>query len=78
MNDILALLDKWNQEDEYQKIIDCLEGMSDTQGLDYTLTGHLARAYNNIADLDKPESRGQLERAEELLRSVAADRKSVV
>ena len=73
MNDILALLDKWNQEDEYQKIIDCLEGMSDTQGLDYTLTGHLARAYNNIADLDKPESRGQLERAEELLRSVAAE-----
>ncbi len=71
MDDFLALLDQWNQEDEYQKIIDCLETLSNTQTLDYTLTCQLARAYNNIADLDKPEAEAQLERAEELLRSVA-------
>ena len=73
MNDLLSLLDKWNQEDKYQKIIDCLETLSNTQTLDYTLTGHLARAYNNIADLDKPEGKSQLERAEQLLRSVAEE-----
>ena len=68
MDDFLALLDQWNQEDEYQKIIDCLETLSNTQTLDYTLTCQLARAYNNIADLDKPEAEAQLERAEELVR----------
>ena len=68
MDDFLSLLNKWNQEDEYQKIIDCLEKLSNTQKLDYTLTCQLARAYNNIADLDKPEAKGQLKRAEELLR----------
>ena len=73
MNDFLSLLNKWNQEDEYQKIIDCLEKLSNTQELDYTLTCQLARAYNNIADLDKPEAKGQLKRAEELLRSVEAE-----
>jgi tetratricopeptide (TPR) repeat protein len=71
MNDILSLLDKWHQDDEYQKIIDCLEELSNTQKLDYDLTCQLARAYNNIADLDREEGRSQLERAEELLRSVA-------
>ena len=71
MNDFLSLLNKWNQDNEYQKIIDCLEKLSNTQKLDYTLTCQLARAYNNIADLDKEESKSQLERAEELLRSVA-------
>ena len=73
MDDFLSLLNKWNQEDEYQKIIDCLEKLSNTQKLDYTLTCQLARAYNNIADLDKPEAKGQLKRAEELLRSVEAE-----
>ncbi len=71
MDDFLTLLNKWNQEENYQKIIDCLETLSNTQKLDYTLTCQLARAYNNIADLDKEESKSQLERAEALLRSVA-------
>ena len=71
MDDFLTLLNKWNQEENYQKIIDCLEKLSNTQKLDYTLTCQLARAYNNIADLDKEEGKSQLERAEELLRSVA-------
>lgn len=73
MNDFLSLLDKWHQENEYQKIIDCLETLSNTQTLDYALTCRLARAYNNIADLDEPEAKTQLVRAEELLRSVAAE-----
>ena len=73
MDDFLALLEKWNQEDQYQKVIECLETLSNTQKLDYTLTCQLARAYNNLADLDKPEGRGQLERAEALLRSVEAE-----
>ena len=73
MDDFLSLLNKWNQDNEYQKIIDCLEKLSNTQKLDYTLTCQLARAYNNIADLDKPEAKGQLKRAEELLRSVEAE-----
>ena len=70
MNDFLSLLEKWNREDQYQKIIECLETLRNTQTLDYTLTCQLARAYNNIADLDKPEAKGQLKRAEELLLSV--------
>ena len=71
MDDFLSRLNKWNQDNEYQKIIDCLETLSNTQTLDYILTCQLARAYNNIADPDKEEGKSQLERAEELLRSVA-------
>ena len=73
MNDLLSLLNEWNQEDEYQKIIDCLEELSSTRTLDYDLTCHLARAYNNIADPEKEEGRSQLKRAEELLQSVEAE-----
>ena len=73
MNDFLSLLNKWSQEENYQKIIDCLETLSNTQRLDYTLTCQLARAYNNLADLDQPEAKAQLARAEELLRSVEAE-----
>ena len=73
MDDLLSLLDQWNQEEAYQSIIDTLEERSRTQPLDYALTCQLARAYNNVADLDQPEFRSQLERAEELLRSVAED-----
>ena len=71
MNDLLSTLEQWHQDSEYQKVIDRLEELSHTQKLDYALTCQLARAYNNIADLDKEEGRSQLERAEELLRSVA-------
>ena len=55
MDDFLSLLNKWNQDNEYQKIIDCLETLSNTQTLDYILTCQLARAYHNIADPDKEE-----------------------
>ena len=73
MNDLLSTLEQWHQDSEYQKIIDRLEELSHIQKLDYDLTCQLARAYNNIADLDKPEAKGQLKRAEELLRSVETE-----
>ena len=73
MSEWLSQLDQWHEENAYQKIIDCLESRSKTQALDYGLTCQLARAYNNLADLDQPEGRAQLARAEELLRSVEAE-----
>ena len=73
MDDLLSRLEQWHQEDEYQKIIDCLETLSHTQALDYTLTCQLARAYNNIANSESEEFTAQLKRAEELLRSVEAE-----
>lgn len=73
MDDLLSRLEQWHQEDEYQKIIDCLETLAHTQALDYTLTCQLARAYNNIANSESEEFTVQLKRAEELLRSVEAE-----
>ena len=73
MDDFLSLLNKWNQEDEYQKIIDRLEELSHIQKLDYDLTCQLARAYNNIANIESEEFTPQLKRAEELLRSVETE-----
>ena len=73
MDDLLSRLEQWHQEDEDQKIIDCLETLSHTQALDYTLTCQLARAYNNIANSESEEFTAQLKRAEELLRSVEAE-----
>ena len=55
MSEWLSQLEQWHEENAYQKIIDCLESRSKTQALDYGLTCQLARAYNNLADLDQPE-----------------------
>lgn len=73
MNDFLSRLEQWHQDNEYQKIIDCLEGLRSTQTLDYNLTCQLARAYNNIADPDQKGCQSQLKKAEELLRSVEVE-----
>ena len=73
MNDFLSRLDQWHQDNEYQKIIDCLEDLRSTQTLDYDLTCQLARAYNNIADPDQEDCQSQLKKAEELLRSVEVE-----
>ena len=73
MSEWLSQLEQWHEENAYQKIIDCLESRSKTQALDYGLTCQLARAYNNLADLDQPEAKAQLARAEELLRSVSEE-----
>lgn len=67
MNDLSERLKQWHQEEEHQNIIDCLEERSKTQGLDYTLTCLLARAYNNLAQNGDEERLG---RAIELLLSV--------
>ena len=72
MNDLLSTLEQWHQDSEYQKVIDRLEELSHTQKLDYALTCQLARAYNNIANIESEEFTPQLKRAEELLRSVEA------
>ena len=73
MNDMLSLLDQWNENSEYQRIIDYLENLSNTQRLDYILTCHLARACNNLADPQKEDCQALLQRAEALLRSVAGE-----
>ena len=73
MNDLLSTLENWHQDSEYQKIIDRLEELSNTQKLDYDLTCQLARAYNNIANIESEEFTPQLKRAEELLRSVETE-----
>ena len=73
MSEWLSQLEQWYEENAYQKIIDCLESRSKTQALDYGLTCQLARAYNNLADLDQPEAKAQLARAEELLRLVSEE-----
>lgn len=73
MNDLLSTLENWHQDSEYQKIIDRLEELSHTQKLDYDLTCQLARAYNNIANIESEEFTPQLKRAEELLRSVETE-----
>ncbi len=73
MNDFLSRLEQWHQDNEYQKIIDCLEDLRSTQTLDYDLTCQLARAYNNIADPDQEDCQSQLKKAEELLRSVEVE-----
>lgn len=73
MNDLLSTLENWHQDSEYQKIIDRLEELSHIQKLDYDLTCQLARAYNNIANIESEEFTPQLKRAEELLRSVETE-----
>ena len=73
MNDLLSTLENWHQDNEYQKIIDHLEELSHIQKLDYDLTCQLARAYNNIANIESEEFTPQLKRAEELLRSVETE-----
>ena len=76
MDDLISRLEQWHRDSEHQRIIDCLEALSATQNLDYTLTCCLARAYNNLADPRKKGYREQLERAEGLLRSVAGEGES--
>ncbi len=75
MDDFLSLLEYWNRDGAYQKIIDRLERLSSTQKLDYSLTCQLARAYNNIADSENEAFTAQLKRAEELLLSVEPEGK---
>ena len=66
--ELLRRLQRWHEDDEYQKIIDTIEAIPRDQW-DYDLVGHLARAYNNVAGIGDT---APLERAAVLLLSVAA------
>lgn len=65
--DILQQCQKWNEEDEYRKIVDALEDIPTEERTPDT-DMELARAYNNLADLDDPNGAGMLRRAIALLR----------
>lgn len=59
---------KWNEEDEYGKIIEAIEAV-DEEERDYELTGQLARALNNRGE------DGDYERAVELLKGTEEEGK---
>lgn len=62
----LDQLHQWNEEDNFQAIIDAIEALPQEE-LTPGLVSDLARAYNNLA---RPEDRRLFRRAIELLRSV--------
>ena len=65
--EFLNQLEQWNEEDQYQKIIDAIEALPE-EAVDFTLTSALARAYNNLAiDVMPPEDRPLYQRALDLL-----------
>lgn len=45
--DLLAQLEEWHEEDEYEQIVDAILEIPETER-DYELIGHLGRAYNNL------------------------------
>jgi len=61
----LSQLERWNDSDEYQKIIDAIEALPQ-EALTPALISDLARAYNNLAPVGQ-EGRPMLEKALELL-----------
>ena len=63
--DILQQCQKWNENDEYQKIIDALEAVAERCP---EMDSELARAYNNLADPTEPEGREMLKKAIALLK----------
>lgn len=51
-NDLLNNLQKWHDDDEFQRIVDAIEAIPENER-DYNLKGLLARAYNNINEYQK-------------------------
>ena len=49
--DLLEQCRIWNENDEYQKIIDAIEAIPESE-LTPELASELARAYNNAADVE--------------------------
>ena len=47
--ELLGQLQRWHEEDQYQRIIDAIEAIPQPER-GYELTCQLARAYNNLAD----------------------------
>ena len=52
--DLLEQCRIWNENDEYQKIIDAIEAIPESE-LTPELASELARAYNNAADVEDKE-----------------------
>ena len=46
--ELLGQLQRWHEEDQYQRIIDAIEAIPQPER-GYELTCQLARAYNNLA-----------------------------
>ena len=65
--DILQQCQKWNENDEYEKIIDALETIPAKERTPEE-DSELARAYNNLADPTEPEGRDLLKKAIALLK----------
>ena len=65
--ELLGQLQRWHEEDQYQRIIDAIEAIPQPER-GYELTCQLARAYNNLAG---PEEAGPLEKSVSLLESIA-------
>lgn len=66
---MMQLLSQWHEEGKYQKIIEEIEKIPPAER-DYTLTGQLARAYNNL------HTREGYQKAAELLESVMEEGKN--
>lgn len=62
----------WHENDEFQKIIDALEALPESERTPET-DGELARAYNNQAGPGTPEGRAMLRRAIALLKPHAEE-----
>ena len=70
MNELLKQLERWHEEDEYQKIVDAIEALPQEE-LTFPLVSGLARAYNNLAmDVPPPQDQKLYQRALDLLLSV--------
>ena len=65
--DILKQCQKWNEENEFQKIIDALEAIPAEERTP-EMDSELARAYSNLADPHKPNLREMLKKALALLK----------
>ena len=65
--DILEQCQKWHENDEYQKIIDALEAIRAKERTP-EMDSELARAYNNLADPNKPGGKEMLKKAIALLK----------
>ncbi len=65
--DILQQCQKWNENSEYQKIIDALEAIPAGERTP-EMDSELARAYNNLADPYKPGGKEMLKKAIALLK----------
>ena len=65
--DILKQCQKWNEENEFQKIIDALEAIPAEERTP-EMDSELARAYSNLADPHKPNFREMLKKALALLK----------